>query len=228
MGHPSGVYNTAYESTFAGERTNVLLRFAGEMGGLYFDTGDLSERAQGWSTFMADGHGQYDCNGGIPKTLIQFLCYSFILEHSEFKEIITQILNRPITPELVPMEEGKVQRSEDTLGDYTLIDFFIFYFLQYYDVTTIYYLACAAFSVENNTDACDKVFDCNYIRDILEKFIRRFYSSQYKRTLCSPGPLIGNISLGSREVWRFADNANSEWHCAIVKALPVNINIELA
>jgi len=218
MGHKQGVYNTAYESVFARDRTRVLLGIAGEVEGLYLGTGDLSEIAQGWNTFMGDQLAQYNCNGGIPKTLIQFNCYSYAKEHPEFKNLLDKILKRDISPELIPesvlKEQGKeTQRSEDSLGDYTLIDFFLFHFLSMRDPKYILYLAIEVFSKDNVEDTTPKTFTPEYIKTFLVNFVRRFHFSQYKRTICSPGPLVGYLSLASREVWRFPDNAQCSSIC---------------
>jgi NAD+ synthase (glutamine-hydrolysing) len=226
MEHPEGVYNTAYESTYARQRTSVLLSIAGEVNGLYFGTGDLSEIAQGWNTFMGDQLAQFNCNAGTPKTLIQFECFSYAEEHPEMEEILHAILDRDISPELIPVDvlekQGKkAQRSEDTLGDYTLIDFFLFHFLSFKDVKFILYYAIEAFSPNNSTDVNKKTFTPAYIKEFLEKFVRRFYNAQYKRTICSPGPLVGYLSLASREVFRFPDNAKPDSLCAYIRNLEI-------
>jgi len=226
MEHKKGVYNTAYESVFARDRTRVLLGIAGEVEGLYLGTGDLSEIAQGWNTFMGDQLAQYNCNAGIPKTLIQFNCYSYAKEHPEFKVILDKILKRDISPELIPEEvlkaQGKAaQRSEDSLGDYTLIDFFLFHFLSMRDPEYILYLAIEVFSKNNTDDTTPKTFTPEYIKEFLINFVRRFHFSQYKRTICSPGPLVGYLSLASREVWRFPDNAQCSSICDYIKTLEI-------
>ena len=44
---------------------------ANQLGGLVIGTGDLSEKALGWSTYAGDQIAMYDVNAGVPKTLIQ-------------------------------------------------------------------------------------------------------------------------------------------------------------
>ena len=48
IGHPDDVYDTTYENAQARERTQILMDYAGMVGGIVVGTGDLSELALGW------------------------------------------------------------------------------------------------------------------------------------------------------------------------------------
>ena len=91
-------------------------------------TGDLSELALGWCTYgVGDQMSHYRVNAGVPKTLVQHLI-RWVISHGEFDEdtnqVLGEILEQEITPELIPVEDGKKpQATEDTVGPYNLQDF---------------------------------------------------------------------------------------------------------
>ena len=65
--------NVALENVQARLRTLVLMALANQLRGIVIGTGDLSEKALGWSTYSGDHISMYDVNCGVPKTLIQFV-----------------------------------------------------------------------------------------------------------------------------------------------------------
>ncbi len=70
----AGVYDITFENVQAGLRTDYLFRQANHRGGIVLGTGDLSELALGWCTYgVGDQMSHYNVNGGVPKTLIQYL-----------------------------------------------------------------------------------------------------------------------------------------------------------
>src|SRR5688500_17610017 len=122
------VYDVTFENVQAGLRYDYLFRLANHRGGIVVGTGDLSELALGWCTYgVGDQMSHYAVNAGVPKTLVQHLI-RWVISHGEFGEdtnaVLTQILEQEITPELIPIEEGKKpQATQDTVGPYNLQDF---------------------------------------------------------------------------------------------------------
>jgi NAD+ synthase (glutamine-hydrolysing) len=131
MGHPYAdgekVYDVTFENVQAGLRYDYLFRLANQRGGIVVGTGDLSELALGWCTYgVGDQMSHYTVNAGVPKTLVQHLI-RWVVSHGELEEandLLTEILTQEITPELIPVEEGKKpQATQDTVGPYNLQDF---------------------------------------------------------------------------------------------------------
>src|ERR1700744_6117930 len=129
LGHPAAdgapQYDVTYENVQAGERTSHLFRLANYHGGLVLGTGDLSELALGWATYgVGDQMSHYNVNASVPKTLIRYLIrWQMNLPENpgETRAVLDDILNTEISPELVPIgADGKIQRSEDTVGPYAL------------------------------------------------------------------------------------------------------------
>ena len=130
------VYDVTFENVQAGLRTDYLFRLANHRGGIVLGTGDLSELALGWCTYgVGDQMSHYAVNTGVPKTLIQHLI-RWVIDSEQFQddtnEVLREILDQEITPELIPTEEGKKpQATEDSVGPYSLQDFTLFHVLRH-------------------------------------------------------------------------------------------------
>ncbi|MFT3716025.1 MAG: NAD(+) synthase [Gordonia sp. (in: high G+C Gram-positive bacteria)] len=225
LGHPfaSGepVYDVTFENVQAGERTSHLFRIANYVGGIVLGTGDLSELALGWCTYgVGDQMSHYNVNGSVPKSLIQHQIRWMIGTGSyadETTAALQEILGDVISPELVPAgEDGAIQSTEDAVGPYELHDFFLYYLTRFgYRPSKIAYLAQQAWADASTglwpplmTDAERHEYDAATIRRWLKVFLKRFMSSQFKRTAMPNGPKIGSGgSLSPRGDWRQPSDA---------------------
>ena len=128
--HDPNVYDVTYENSQARERTQILMDMASKYRGFVVGTGDLSELALGWATYNGDHMSMYGVNNSIPKTLIKYLIKYFAdtTSDSNLKEILYDILDTPVSPELLPPDEnGNIaQITEDVVGPYELHDFFLY------------------------------------------------------------------------------------------------------
>ena len=204
IGHDPTVFNGTYENAQARERTQILMDYASVVGGIVIGTGDLSELALGWCTYNGDQMSMYGVNASIPKTLIRWMIDA-ISESEQFaasREVLQDILDTPISPELLPPDEkGNIaQYTEDLVGPYALHDFFLYYMMRYgFAPTKIYTLACRAFRND---------FDGATIKKWMKAFYRRFFTQQFKRSCMPDGVKVGNISLSPRGDWRMPSDAS--------------------
>lgn len=192
--------NIVYENAQARERTQVLFDYANKVNGIVIGTGDLSELVLGWCTFNGDHMSNYGVNASIPKTLVKFAVKGYANNHLELKEVLYDILDTPISPELLPLDNDTiVQKSEDAIGPYELHDFFLFYFLRYtLSFKKIFFLAKNAFKEKYNEQEIEKY---------LKIFISRFFSSQFKRSTLPDGPKVTMISLSPRGDFKMPSDA---------------------
>jgi len=196
--------NVTYENSQARERTQILMDIANQKNGLVIGTGDLSELALGWATYSGDHISMYGINSGVPKTLVRHLV-SYIAEtinDEEIVKIIYDVLDTPVSPELLPADEdGKIsQKTEEILGDYILHDFFLYYFLRFgFDKEKILFLAKTAFENE---------YEENVIKNCLNTFFCRFFNHQFKRSCMPDGPKIGSITLSPRADFKMPSDAS--------------------
>jgi NAD+ synthase (glutamine-hydrolysing) len=202
IGHDMEDHSVTYENAQARERTQVLMDVANQNGGLVIGTGDMSELALGWATYNGDHMSMYGVNGSVPKTLVRHLVhyYADTCGDEELKAVLYDVLDTPVSPELLPPKDGEIaQKTEDLVGPYELHDFFLYYLLRFgYEPGKIYRLAKYAFAGEYEDDT---------IYRWLETFIRRFFTQQFKRSCLPDGPKVGTVALSPRGDLRMPSDA---------------------
>ena len=203
IGHDKKMKDITYENAQARERTKILMDIANEENGIVVGTGDLSELALGWCTYNGDHMSMYALNTSIPKTLVEYII-KWVADNSkeEYKNIINDILDTPISPELLPPDEKDniEQKTEEQVGPYILHDFFLYHFLRYgAEPKKIYILACKTFKND---------FKKEDINHWLQVFIKRFFTQQFKRNCMPDGPKVGTVSLSPRGDLRMPSDAS--------------------
>lgn len=203
--HNPDIHDITYENSQARERTQILMDYANKVNGLVIGTGDLSELALGWCTYNGDHMSMYAVNTGIPKTLVRTLVKWIADFHldSKSKEILYDVIDTPVSPELLPADEnGKIaQKTEDVVGPYILHDFFLYNVLRFgFSPAKIYFLAKQAFADQ---------FADEIILKWLKVFFKRFFSQQFKRSCLPDGPKVGSVNLSPRGDWRMTSDASS-------------------
>ena len=210
LGH-KGQEDVVFENVQARYRTEFFFNKANELNGIALGTGDLTEVALGWCTFAGDHISHYHVNISVPKTLVRFLVRWVADEElagSPAQKVLYSILETPISPELLPPEEGRItQKSEETIGPVELADFYLYPFIRFgMRPGRILYLA--------NEVRKEGLFERQYTLDDLYKwlrsFIERFFASQFKRTCFPEGPKVGTVSLSPRGDWRMPSDAEAK------------------
>ena len=204
IGLPEGDRSVTYENAQARERTQILMDLANRLGGLVVGTGDLSELALGWATYNGDHMSMYGVNAGVPKTMIRHIV-AYVAAHSptELTSVLRDILDTPVSPELLPPQDGQIaQKTEDLVGPYELHDFFLYYTVRCcFRPAKIWRMAKDAFREKYDEEALQKW---------MLNFYRRFFAQQFKRSCMPDGPKVGAVSLSPRGDWRMPSDAVSE------------------
>lgn len=202
IGHDETVHDVTFENAQARERTQVLMDIANMTGGMVIGTGDMSELALGWATYNGDHMSMYGVNGSVPKTLVRHLVryYADTCVDKELQAVLMDILDTPVSPELLPPKDGEIaQKTEDLVGPYELHDFFLYYILRFgYTPSKIYRLAKYAFA---------GTYDDQTILKWLKKFYWRFFSQQFKRSCLPDGPKVGSVDVSPRGGLRMPSDA---------------------
>ena len=203
IGHDSSIHDVTYENSQARERTQILMDLANKKGGLLIGTGDMSELALGWATYNGDHMSMYGVNCSVPKTLVRHLVryYADTCGDEKISAILYDVLDTPVSPELLPPENGKIsQKTEDLVGPYELHDFFLYYVMRFgYAPSKIYRVACYAFA---------GVYDPETILKWLTTFYRRFFAQQFKRSCLPDGPKVGSVAVSPRGDLRMPSDAS--------------------
>lgn len=202
IGQDENVHDVTYENGQARERTQILMDIANKSGGMVIGTGDMSELALGWATYNGDHMSMYGVNCSVPKTLVRHLVkyYADTCGDASLSEILEDVLDTPVSPELLPPSEGQIsQKTEDLVGPYELHDFFLYYILRFgYMPHKVYRLACHAFAGE---------YDSAVIYKWLDTFYRRFFAQQFKRSCLPDGPKVGSVAVSPRGDLRMPSDA---------------------
>ena len=202
IGHDSSIHDVTYENSQARERTQVLMNIANQTGGMVIGTGDMSELALGWATYNGDHMSMYGVNASVPKTLVRHLVryYADTCGDKKLSDILLDILDTPVSPELLPPENGVIsQKTEDLVGPYELHDFYLYYMLRFgFAPDKIYYLAKEAFAGE---------YDDATILKWLKTFCRRFFAQQFKRSCLPDRPKVGTVAVSPRGDLRMPSDA---------------------
>lgn len=202
--HDPEIHDVTYENVQARERTQILMDVANKCQGIVVGTGDLSELCLGWCTYNGDHMSMYNVNASIPKTLVKYLIEWYArlnCPDMELRKTLINIINTPISPELLPSDGKKiVQKTETTVGPYEVIDFFIYYFLRNrFSKEKIFFLAINAFK---------GIYTKKELKDYWNNFVKRFFPNQFKRNCVTDGPKVGSVSVSPRGDLRMPSEAD--------------------
>jgi NAD+ synthase (glutamine-hydrolysing) len=233
----------AFENVQARMRTLLLMSVSNRVRGIVVGTGDLSEKALGWSTYAGDQISMYDVNAGVPKTLIQFLirwvanerlsawvssrteprassgsraeahASSGSTEVEELRKLLFAILDTPISPELLPPDESGKIAQ---LSEDTLGPY------ELHDFFLFHFLRHGR-RPSDILDLAAQAFQGRYarpdVRRYLELFLKRFFANQFKRSCTPDGPKVGMVALSPRSDWRMPSDAQVEaWLTELAEA----------
>lgn len=145
----------------------------------------------------------YAVNCSVPKTLVRHLVeyYADTCGDEKLAEVLLDVLDTPVSPELLPPQDGKIsQKTEDLVGPYELHDFYLYYMIRFgFSPAKIYRLAKLAFA---------GIYDAQTILKWLKVFYKRFFAQQFKRSCIPDGPKVGTIALSPRGDLRMPSDAS--------------------
>ena len=201
--HEEDVHDVTYENSQARERTQILMDIANKYNGMVIGTGDMSELALGWATYNGDHMSMYAVNCSVPKTLVRYLVlyYAETVENKELSDVLMDVLDTPVSPELLPPVDGVIsQKTEDLVGPYELHDFFLYYMLRFgFPKAKLYRMAKLTFAGD---------YDDETIQKWLDKFYWRFFSQQFKAHCLPDGPKVGSVAVSPRGDLRMPSDAS--------------------
>lgn len=219
MNYDKSLLDVTFENVQARTRTEILMNMANKENGIVIGTGDLSELALGWCTYNGDQMSMYGVNTSIPKTLVRYLVQSYaeMKADKDVKNILLDICNTPISPELLPPnEDGTIsQKTEESIGSYVIHDFTLYYMMRFgFSPKKIYKLCLNA--MLKDYDNRKVTYDIQTvtkelsesIKNNMKIFYKRFFQQQFKRSCMPDGIKVGSISLSPRADWRMPSDAD--------------------
>lgn len=204
IGQDMDKHDVTYENSQARERTQILMDIANKENALVIGTGDMSELALGFATYNGDHMAMYGVNAGVPKTLVRHLVrfYADTCENKELSGVLLDVLDTPVSPELLPPVDGVIaQKTEELVGPYELHDFFLYYMLRCgFEPAKIYRIAKLSFKGRYTDEV---------ILKWMKMFYRRFFSQQFKRSCLPDGPKVGSVAVSPRGDLRMPSDASA-------------------
>jgi NAD+ synthase (glutamine-hydrolysing) len=176
-------------------RGQRMWNWSNSSGGLFLQTGNMSEKAVGYTTIGGDLEGALGVLANVPKTVVMAL-----LDYLQAKtgyEGIALVLAKPAGPELAPNQEG-----ERELMPFPVLD-------------ACFHLFAAEKLLPQEVEEALVVMFPDYTRDQLrawvEKFTRLFLGSIYKWVQAPISLHIGNLDLDRERALQLPVVQDREW-----------------
>jgi NAD+ synthase (glutamine-hydrolysing) len=176
-------------------RAQRMWNWANSSGGLFLQTGNMSEKAVGYTTVGGDLMGALAVIANLPKTVVMYLL-DYLLEKTSY-EGIRQVIARDAGPELAPN-----QRGEDDLMPFPILDACFHLFAgeklipaEVHQVLTTMFPEVPSATLQGHVD----------------KFARLFMQSIYKWVQSPLSLHIGNLDLERERALQLPVVTHPDW-----------------
>jgi NAD+ synthase (glutamine-hydrolysing) len=176
-------------------RAQRMWNWSNSSGGLFLQTGNMSERAVGYTTVGGDLMGALAVIANVPKTVVMYLL-DYLLEQTGY-EGIRKVLAKPAGPELAHNQVG-----EEELMPFPILDACFYLFAGEKLVPAEMMLALESMFPE---------VEAERLRGYVEKFIRLFLQSIYKWVQAPLSLHIGNLDLDRERALQLPVVTSSDW-----------------
>jgi NAD+ synthase (glutamine-hydrolysing) len=176
-------------------RSLRMWNWANTSGMLFLQTGNMSEKAMGYTTIGGDLEGALAVLANVPKTVVIYLL-EYLLETTGF-EGIRLTLSAPAGPELAPNQKG-----EDELMPFRVLD------------ACFHLYAAEKLSPDEIVAALGSMFQelaPEQLRVWVEKFVRLFVQSIYKWVQAPLSLHVGNLDLERERALQLPVVETTEW-----------------
>ncbi len=172
-----------------------MWNWANSSGGLFLQTGNMSEKAVGYTTVGGDLMGALAVISNLPKTVVMYLLDYLFEKHGY--EGIKAVISRPAGPELAPNQVG-----EDELMPFPILDACFHLFAGEKMSPTDVVTAVKAIFPELPGEAAEV-----HVR----KFVRLFTQSIYKWVQSPVSLHVGNLDLDRERALQLPVVTKTEW-----------------
>jgi NAD+ synthase (glutamine-hydrolysing) len=176
-------------------RAQRMWNWANSSGGLFLQTGNMSEKAVGYTTIGGDLMGALAVISNLPKTVVMFLLDDLLEKHGY--EGIKAVIARPAGPELA---QGQV--GEDELMPFPILD------------ACFHLFAGEKLSPSDVLAAASAIFPevpAATMHGYVKKFIHLFTMSIYKWVQSPISLHVGNLDLDRERALQLPVVTQTEW-----------------
>jgi NAD+ synthase (glutamine-hydrolysing) len=164
-------------------------------GGLFLQTGNMSERAVGYTTVGGDLEGSLAVIANVPKTVVMFLLD--YLQEIHPLEGIRLVLQKPPGPELAPNQVG-----EEELMPFRVLDACFHLFADEKLLPE---------EVEQTVSAMFPDLSKETVHGYVTRFVKLFLGSIYKWVQAPLSLHLGNLDLDRERALQLPVVTSSEW-----------------
>ncbi|MDY7232293.1 NAD(+) synthase [Hyalangium rubrum] len=176
-------------------RAQRMWNWSNSCGGLFLQTGNMSEKAVGYTTIGGDLMGALAVIANVPKTVVMYLL-DYLQEKTGY-EGIRKVLSKPAGPELAHNQVG-----EEELMPFPILDACFYLFAGEKLLPAELVQALSAMFPEVETAR---------LQGYVEKFVRLFLQSIYKWVQSPLSLHIGNLDLDRERAMQIPVVTGSEW-----------------
>lgn len=176
-------------------RAQRMWNWSNSCGGLFLQTGNMSEKAVGYTTIGGDLMGALAVIANVPKTVVMYLLD--YLQEKTGSEGIKKVLAKPAGPELAHNQVG-----EEELMPFPILDACFYLFAGEKLVPSELVQALTAMFPE---------VEPARMQGYVEKFVRLFLQSIYKWVQSPLSLHIGNLDLDRERALQLPVVTGSEW-----------------
>ncbi|WP_224244758.1 NAD(+) synthase [Hyalangium gracile] len=176
-------------------RAQRMWNWSNSCGGLFLQTGNMSEKAVGYTTIGGDLMGALAVIANVPKTVVMYLL-DYLREKTGY-EGIKKVLAKPAGPELAHNQVG-----EEELMPFPILDACFYLFAGEKLVPSELVQALTAMFPE---------VEPARLQGYVEKFVRLFLQSIYKWVQSPLSLHIGNLDLDRERALQLPVVTGSEW-----------------
>lgn len=176
-------------------RAQRMWNWANSSGGLFLQTGNMSEKAVGYTTIGGDLMGALAVISNLPKTVVMYLL-QYVYEKQGYQGI-TAVTARPAGPELAPNQVG-----EDELMPFPVLD------------ACFHLFAGEKMSPVDVVAAVRAIFpelEADVVEGYVKKFVRLFTQSIYKWVQSPISLHVGNLDLDRERALQLPVVTQTEW-----------------
>jgi NAD+ synthase (glutamine-hydrolysing) len=176
-------------------RAQRMWNWANSSGGLFLQTGNMSEKAVGYTTIGGDLMGALAVIANVPKTLVMYLL-DYLYEKHKYQGI-QEVIAKPAGPELAPNQKG-----EDDLMPFPVLDACFYLFAGEKLLPAEVHQALVTMFPEQPADV---------LKGHVDKFSRLFMQSIYKWVQSPLSLHVGNLDLERERALQIPVVTNSNW-----------------
>ena len=176
-------------------RAQRMWNWSNSSGGLFLQTGNMSEKAVGYTTIGGDMMGALAVLANVPKTVVMALLDHLHAKHGYAG--IAAVLAKPAGPELAPD-----QRGEEELMPFPILDACFYLFA----VEKLLPVEVRAILADMFPEVGGETLDAH-----VAKFVRLFLQSIYKWVQSPLSLHIGNLDLERERALQLPVVTTSEW-----------------